>query len=229
MSYRGKQLLQIMQNAKNYNNFVVNLLLKSMGAKTKKSLDFGSGYGYFAKLLREKGIENINCVEIDEELNEHCKNLDFVVFDDLKKIDDNSFEFIYTLNVLEHVEDDKSALLLLKNKLQSGGKIFIYVPAFQVLYSSFDKQIGHFRRYRKDDLAPFLEQNGFEVTQAKYVDSMGFVLALIYKFINKNDGKINMLGLIVFDKILFPIGRIFDKLTFGKLFGKNLIVEAKLK
>jgi len=228
MSYRGKKLLQIMQKAKNYNNFVVNLLLKSMENKNKKILDFGAGYGYFAQLLKGKGVCNIHCVEIDEELNEHCKNLDFVVFDDLNKIDDKSFEFIYTLNVLEHIEDDKSALLMLKNKLGNSGKIFIYVPAFQVLYSSFDKQIGHFRRYKKDDLVPFLQQNGFEVTQAKYVDSVGFILALIYKFLNKNDGEINLLGLIIFDKILFPVGRVFDRLTFGKLFGKNLIVEAKL-
>ncbi len=229
MSYRGKKLLKIMQKAQNYNNFVVNLILKSMEIKDKKTLDFGSGYGYFAELLRKKGVGNINCVEIDEELGEHCKSLDFIVFDDLKKIEDDSFDFIYTLNVLEHIEDDKSVLLLLKNKLEKGGKIFIYVPAFQALYSSFDAQIGHFRRYRKNDLVPFLEQNGFELIQAKYVDSFGFLLALIYKIFNKNDGEINMLGLMIFDKILFPLGLIFDKITFGKLFGKNLIVEARLK
>ena len=229
MSYRGKKLLQIMKKAQNYNNFVVTLLLKSMKRTDLKTLDFGAGYGYFSELLQKKGVCNICCVEIDEELGEHCKNLDFVVFDDLNKIDDESFEFIYTLNVLEHIENDKSALLLLKNKLDKGGKIFIYVPAFNLLYSAFDKQIGHFRRYRKNDLVPFLEQNGFEVTQAKYVDSIGFVLALIYKLLNKNDGKINMLGLIIFDRVLFPIGRIFDILTFGKLFGKNLIIEAQLQ
>jgi len=233
MSYRGKKLLQIMQKAKNYNNFVVNLILKSMGNPTeradKKILDFGSGYGYFAELLRVKGVANINCVEIDEELNEHCKNLDFIVFEDLNKIDNNSFGFIYTLNVLEHIEEDKAALLLLKSKLDNDGKIFIYVPAFKCLYSSFDKQIGHFRRYRKADLVPFLQQNGFDVLEAKYVDSLGFILALLYKFFNKNDGEINLLGLIIFDKFLFPIGRLFDKITFGRLFGKNLIVEAKIK
>lgn len=229
MSYRGKKLLQTMKKAKNYNNFVVSLILKSMGRKDLKTLDFGAGYGYFAELLRKKGVCNINCVEIDEELGEHCKSLDFVVFDDLKKIDDDSFDFIYTLNVLEHIEDDKAALLLLKNKLEKGGKLFIYVPAFNILYSSFDKQIGHFRRYRKEDLVPFLKENGFEVSQAKYVDCVGFVLAFIYKFINKNDGEINSLGLIIFDRILFPFGKILDKLFFGYFFGKNLIVEAKLK
>ena len=229
MAYPGKELLQIMKNAKNYNNFVVDLLLKSMEKTYLKTLDFGAGCGCFADLLRKNGVCNICCVEIDEELGEHCKNLDFNVFDDLNKIDDNSFDFIYTLNVLEHIEDDKAALLLLKNKLEKDGKLFIYVPAFNLLYSSFDKQIGHFRRYQKEDLVPFLEENGFEIIQAKYADSMGFILALIYKFLNKTDGEINMLGLIIFDRILFPIGLIFDKFSSGKFFGKNLIVEAKLK
>ena len=227
MSYRGKELLRIMQKAQNYNNFVVNLILKSMGDKTKTILDFGSGYGYFAELLRKKGVSDITCVEIDEELNEHCKSLDFIVFKDLDEIENAKFDFIYTLNVLEHIEDDKKALLLLKDKLKENGRLLIYVPAFQMLYSSFDKQIGHCRRYIKEDLTEFLKGNGFEIKTAKYCDSVGFVLALLYKLINKTNGEINSSQMIIFDKILFPIGRIFDRLTKGKLFGKNLIVEAK--
>ncbi|HPT40952.1 MAG TPA: methyltransferase domain-containing protein [Candidatus Gastranaerophilaceae bacterium] len=228
MSYRGKKLLKIMQNANNYNNFVINLILKSIVDKNFKTLDFGAGYGFFANLLRKSGVSNIKCVEIDEELSEHCKNLDFFVFKNLHDIENNSYDFIYTLNVLEHIRDDKAVLLALKAKLKKEGKIFIYVPAFKLLYSSFDKKIRHCRRYKKEDLIPFLENNGFEILNAKYVDSFGFFLALIYKFINKNDGEINMLSVKIFDKILFPVGRIFDKIIFEKFLGKNLIVEAKL-
>lgn len=232
MSYRGKKLLKILQNAHNYNNFVVNLILKSMDNKYLNILDFGAGYGFFANLLREKTggtIKNITCVEIDEELSEHCKNLDFFVFNNLCEIENNSYDFIYTLNVLEHIRDDKAVLLELKAKLKKKGKIFIYVPAFRFLYSSFDLKIRHCRRYKKEDLVPFLKDNGFEILNAKYFDSAGFFLAFIYKFINKNDGEINMLSLKIFDKILFPLGRIFDKIIFENYLGKNLIVEAKLK
>lgn len=228
MSYRGKELLQIMKKARNYNNFVTELILNSIGNK-KKILDFGAGYGYFAELLRKKGISDITCIEIDEELNEHCKNLDLVVFEDLNQVENEKFDFIYSLNVLEHIEDDKDILLLLKNKLQKDGKLFLYVPAFQLLYSSFDKKIGHFRRYQKNDLTDFLEVNGFKILTAKYIDSMGFLLALLYKFVNKTQGEVNSIQVVVFDRFLFPIGRLFDKLTNGAFFGKNLIVEACLK
>lgn len=229
MSYRGKELLQIMQKAKNYNNFIVELLLKSLNDKNKKVLDFGAGYGYFAKMLRAKGVSDITCVEIDEELCEQCKSLDFIVFEDLNHLENDCYDFIYTLNVLEHIEDDKKALLLLKEKLHKDGKLLIYVPAFQSLYSSFDKQIGHFRRYKKEDLVGVLEENGYEVLYARYMDSVGFLLALLYKYINKSQGNINSLQVKIFDTILFPIGRIFDKITKGALFGKNLVVEARLK
>ncbi len=228
MSYRGKKLLQIMQMASNYNNFVVNYILKSIGDR-KIILDFGAGYGYFATLLREKKQLDITCVEIDEELNEHCQSLNFPVFDNLEQIEDSKFDFIYTLNVLEHIENDKQTLFLLKNKLKKGGKLFVYVPAFQILYSSFDKSIGHFRRYRKNNLTEFLTENGFEILTAKYIDSIGFLLALLYKILNIENGKISLFQVFIFDKILFPIGKIFDKLTMGKFFGKNLIIEALLE
>lgn len=227
MSYRGKQLLQHMRKAHNYNNYVVDSILNSIG-DCEQILDFGAGYGYFAELLRRKGINNITCVEIDEELNEHCKKLDFVVYEDLRKISDKKFDFIYTLNVLEHIEDDKNVLLLLKSMMKSNSKLFIYVPAFQILYSSFDKEIGHFRRYSKKKLTKFLTDNGFEIINAKYMDCIGFLLALFYKLINKKNGKINAFQIIIFDKFLFPLGKIFDILSGGRLFGKNLIIEARL-
>ena len=229
MSYKGKKLLRLMRKARNYNNFIVDMILKSMENQGKNCLDFGSGYGYFAQLLRRKGGCNITCVEIDEMFSDRCKKLDFEVYDDLDKLENNQFDFVYTLNVLEHIEDDKKTLLLLKNKLNKNGKLFIFVPAFQILYSSFDKQIGHYRRYVKSDLVGFLEENNFEIKTSKYMDSFGFVLALGYKLFNIKNGEINLFQILVFDKILFPIGRIFDRLTMGKLFGKNLIIEAKLK
>lgn len=228
MSYRGKKILQLMQKAKNYNNFIVDMIYDSIGSKDKHCLDFGAGYGYFASLLREKGIPDITCVEIDEELNKCCKNFDFIVFDDLNQLENNKFDFIYTLNVLEHIEDDKKAILLLKDKLKQNGKLFIYVPAFQILYSSYDKQIGHYRRYAKSDLTDFLTQNGFKIQTSKYIDSFGFILALLYKFINRKDGELNLIQVVIFDKFLFPIGNFFDKLTNGMFFGKNLIIEASL-
>lgn len=226
-AYGGKEFLKIMQKADNYNNFIIKTLLNSLQDKNKKVLDFGSGSGHFAELLRAKGVKDLTCVEIDKEFCERSRKLGFKVFEDLNEIDDSGYDFIYSLNVLEHIEEDKKSLLLLKNKLNKNGKLLIYVPAFPSLYSSFDKQIGHLRRYRKEDLVDFLQENDFKVLNAKYTDSIGFLLAHLYKHLSKNQGIINSLQVRIFDKLLFPIGKVFDKVTKGTLFGKNLIIEAQ--
>jgi hypothetical protein len=40
----------------------------------------------------------------------------------------------------------------LAHALRPGGSVILYVPAFEALYSDFDRRIGHHRRYTKHDL-----------------------------------------------------------------------------
>ena len=75
---------------------------------------------------------------------------------------DASFNYIYTLNVLEHIEDDAAALRSLHAKLTDGGKLLIYVPAFPVLYTSMDAKVGHVRRYTRDTLMTRVTAAGFQ-------------------------------------------------------------------
>lgn len=53
-------------------------------------------------------------------------------------------------------------------------------------------------------------------------------LVLLYKLMD-NSGEINPLSLKIYDKYLFPISMMMDKITFGKLIGKNLMIVARLK
>ena len=62
------------------------------------------------------------------------------------------FGFVYTSNVLEHIQHDVSVLTDIKNKMSVNGKLAIYVPALPILFSDFDTSIGHFRRYSKKEL-----------------------------------------------------------------------------
>ena len=61
-------------------------------------------------------------------------------------------DLIYTSNVLEHIDDDLAALKQLRATLSPGGRIAIYVPAMQVLYSDMDRSLGHYRRYGRQEL-----------------------------------------------------------------------------
>ena len=60
---------------------------------------------------------------------------------------DGKFDTILYLHVLEHIEDDLRELQEIEKKLNEGGHLVIMVPRHQKLYSTFDKSIGHFRRY----------------------------------------------------------------------------------
>jgi hypothetical protein len=51
--------------------------------------------------------------------------------------------------VIEHIEDSTAELRRAVDLLAPGGHLLILVPAFNYLYSPFDKAIGHFRRYDK--------------------------------------------------------------------------------
>ena len=56
-------------------------------------------------------------------------------------------DFVFSSNVMEHLEDDVEVLRQLHDKLRSGGHLALSVPAFPALWTSLDDRVGHFRRY----------------------------------------------------------------------------------
>ncbi|MBE7703757.1 MAG: class I SAM-dependent methyltransferase [Cyanobacteria bacterium SIG28] len=218
MKYMGIDVLNLMQKAKNYNMYLVDLCLAKLTPSTKM-LDFGAGCGSIATILRDKGFD-IECIELDPDLQSVLKEKEFVVFDNIMGYQDNSIESIVSFNVFEHIENDKKVLEEIYKKLKPDGKFFFFVPAYSFLYSEFDRKLGHFRRYDLKPVVSILEECGFKILSFEYVDSIGFILALIYKIFRKN-GKISIFSILFYDKILLPITKLTDKF-YKKKFGKNL-------
>jgi SAM-dependent methyltransferase len=67
------------------------------------------------------------------------------------------------LNVLEHIEDDRGALLSIHAALQDGGRAIILVPEGQSIFSSLDEELGHWRRYSEEQLRLRMTEAGFVV------------------------------------------------------------------
>lgn len=229
--YSGKNALDVMSEAKNYNYFLFGILKTILKNNAiYKILDFGAGQGCFAKLLRQHyNKADINCVEIDDEYYLKLKEDGFETYYDINDINYNTkYDLVYSFNVLEHIEDDFKTLVKIKNKLSENGNLILYVPAFQFLYSNFDKKISHKRRYSKKDLIAKTQKAGFEINKMEYIDSLGFLCAIIYKmFVNKD--KLNKNTLKIYDRFLFPISRFLDKIGFKYILGKNLLLIAKIK
>ena len=221
--YTGVDNLEVMAGAKRYNSFLAKQVLSnSRGAK--RILDFGAGVGVFSKALRKKGIDVI-CVETDAELLENLRDAGFEVYSALSQIESNSVDYIFSLNVLEHIQDDLNTLKELYRCLRPSGKVYLYVPAFDILYSSMDRKIGHHRRYRFASLVPLVKDAGFKVEKSYYVDSLGFVFSILFRIFGNKKGNLNPKIIKIYDTFFFPISRLIDFIT-GKILGKNLVIIA---
>lgn len=75
---------------------------------------------------------------------------------------------ITMLDVLEHIEDDRAALVRAHQIAAPGGVLLITVPAFSALWTHHDAVNHHHRRYRRSVLVPLVESVGFTVESARY-------------------------------------------------------------
>lgn len=233
--YEGGEILNdIDSSLANYSRHIVSLLLKNSNLKFSRReqiLDFGAGRGTLARIFLDRtGIKPI-CVELDLRLTDKLRAEGFPVFQFVNEIPASSLDFIYSSNVLEHIEFDEEVLRILSTKLRSNGTIAIYVPAFPILFSNLDRNVGHFRRYKRKELVEKLSRAGFEVTQCHFNDSLGFVATLLLKVLGFNfnsSGEATLL-MKIYDQIILPVSKIFDLLGCRYLFGKNLVVVARLR
>lgn len=224
IEYSGRDNLEAMQGAINYNKYLLCLILAS-AQKDDVLVDFGAGSGAFSFPVTSAGYRVI-CVETDPALAASLAKRGMIVLDDLEQAEDGSIDYIYSLNVLEHIQNDDGIAALWYRKLRPGGKLMVYVPAFQLLFSSMDRKVGHIRRYNKAELRKKLSSSGFEITESRYADSLGFVATLVYKLCGNKNGGINPRGLKLYDKWIFPLSRCLDSIAH-QVVGKNVYLRAK--
>jgi SAM-dependent methyltransferase len=219
--YGGVNNLEVLTEAVRYNRFLVDAGVGASSGSTT-AIDFGAGTGSLSVATRRRGLD-VKCVEPDTALQRRLREQNLAVYAGLADVVDGSQEFIYSLNVLEHIEDDKGALEALYSKLKPGGRLFLYVPAFDVLFSSMDRKVGHYRRYRRGGLTQIARGTGFVIERAEYADSLGFFVTLLYKVIGSRAGNLSPATVRFYDRFIFPMSRALDRLGLSRLFGKNLM------
>lgn len=219
--YTGTDNLEAMADAVNYNRYLLDLIRAEVRSDTR-ILDLGAGIGTFAHELHAQGYD-ITCFEPDEEQAGHIQSIGIPVERDLHKLQDKKFDFVYSLNVLEHIQKDQAAVREWFDLLRPGGRMLIYVPAFQCLYSSMDRKVGHFRRYTRRSLEKLVAEIDARLIKSRYADSIGFAASIAYKFSGNESGDIDRRSLRIFDRYVFPVSRILDR-ALGAVLGKNAYV-----
>jgi SAM-dependent methyltransferase len=231
LDYSGTQELVDSENGLiGYSTEIVRKLIKFTSAtkmEIGQVLEFGAGTGFLADIWKFETGKAPDCVEIDPNLVAQIRSRGFVCFSSIDECH-KEYDVIYTSNVLEHIEDDIEALRILGQHMKSGARIGIYVPALPILFSDMDRSVGHFRRYKRKELMAKVTKAGFTIERCSYDDFIGFFASMTIKILGyKSTGNLGSVkSLQMYDRIIYPISRVFDLSGTRKIIGKNLILVA---
>jgi 2-polyprenyl-3-methyl-5-hydroxy-6-metoxy-1,4-benzoquinol methylase len=179
--------LETMSEAHRYQAHVLGLFRPYIG---KRVLEVGAGIGTMSRSLVEMADRVVGI-----EPNQACATRALAVLGShprfelrvchLEECDRTSliaehFDTVACINVLEHIEDDVSALRLFADIVgPSRGHVLVFVPAVQAAYGPLDAELGHHRRYLKGSLAKTFVAAGLELVLLKYTNPIG-LLGWIY-------------------------------------------------
>ncbi len=76
---------------------------------------------------------------------------------------EQKFDTVICLNVVEHLSDDLAALNNIREVLEDHGRAIVLVPCGPWLFGSLDEVLGHHRRYTRKQLTELVEKAGFHL------------------------------------------------------------------
>jgi len=175
----GYVTLERMARLSHYNDWIWQGIAPFVGNRV---LEVGAGIGNMTRVLYGRDL----IVATDLELpylhilrNRFFRNPTIEVArldlnsDDCLALKHHQFDTVVCLNVLEHIEDHEGALQRLHEVLVPGGRLALFVPADQNLFGTMDTQVGHFRRYSREELQQLMEAAGFETEKITYQNVFG--------------------------------------------------------
>ncbi|GBU25797.1 hypothetical protein R83H12_02455 [Fibrobacteria bacterium R8-3-H12] len=130
-------------------------------------VDIGAGDRFFISKLRPFISGEAYAIDVGYNKSEviegiHCLNNTL----DIPKL--NGGGAVVMMDVLEHIENDKSFLNEILKKVSKDDLIFVTVPAFQQLFSNHDVFLKHYRRYNKQQLLDLVRSCNLNVERCHY-------------------------------------------------------------
>jgi SAM-dependent methyltransferase len=218
-------------------------------------LDAGSGFGQYVYFLSSLNKSwNITGVDVKTEQIEDCNQFftkinrqDKVKFEfaDLTKLDEeNKYDLVVSVDVMEHIEDDEGVFRNLHKAMNSGSMLIISTPSDQggsdAHHHEAEHEDGvtgfideHVRDgYNLQEIIQKLRKAGFKEVNAKYTygwqGSISWKLSMKYPIIMLNTSKIFFILLPFYYLLTFPFSLILNTLDLlgHHKKGTGLIVKA---
>lgn len=213
-------------------------------------LDAGSGFGQYAwRMCRMNLTWKITGVDIDKDHIEDCNRffkragvsdrVNFLAADLTSYSDPAKYDFILSVDVMEHIEDDEKVFRNFHSSLTDNGILLISTPSDKggsgVKTHDDESFIGeHVRNgYSVREITEKLRSAGFRETATKYSygppGNISWLISMKYPVKMLNKSPLFAVILPFYYLIAFPVAfilNIFDlRLTHGT--GTGLIVTAK--
>ncbi|MFT6054989.1 MAG: 2-polyprenyl-3-methyl-5-hydroxy-6-metoxy-1,4-benzoquinol methylase [Roseivirga sp.] len=153
-------------------------------------LDIGCSSGILLSDLVDKGFsqDNLHGIDISEKAIANCQlngHGNTSVMDAQKITLTQKFDVIIASDCLEHLKEDRKALLNWHNLLKADGTLLVFVPAFMSLWSSHDVFNMHHRRYLRPELTQKLKATGFKIQKSSYWNFSLFFPVFLFRTLGK--------------------------------------------
>lgn len=218
----GLQTLDVISKADKLNRWMYDTIRPYCQGNI---LEIGSGIGNISQFfVAEKSnialtdIRDNYCTILRKKFPEHpVLKLDLVHPDFEREYASflGTFDSVFALNVVEHIENDVLAMQNIKKLLKKGGKAIILVPAYQWLYNQFDKELEHYRRYTVSSLRALFSKADFTVLKSWHFNFIGIFGWYVSGKLLRN--KTIPEGQMSFYNVLVPAFKIVDSCVFNKI------------
>jgi SAM-dependent methyltransferase len=121
--------------------------------------------------------------------------------------DVSDVDVVTLLDVLEHIEDDRAFLVALVRAMRPGATLVLTVPALPALWSPWDEQLGHFRRYTRGTLRAVSSGLPLAVDEVSYLFPELLVPGFVRRLLGRRRGGDGGSGAAEFPELPRPLDR----------------------